>query len=175
MKSLKTYATRLLKTGGPPAPCRALVVDDEDSVRRYVVHVLKAAGYETAAAANATEAIEVYKDGSFDVLVTDVMMPGLTGDELARLLRQSDRGLKVLYLTGYSDRLFREKTGLWADEAFLEKPFTSKGLREALSLLVSGRLDTRSDQETEPLAPVKKDWVPGFQGSKVRKFLGPQF
>ena len=69
-------------------------------------------------------------------------MPGMTGDELARQLRQSDRGLKVLYLTGYSDRLFKEKTGLWADEAFLEKPFTSKGLREALSLLVFGRLAT---------------------------------
>jgi two-component system, cell cycle sensor histidine kinase and response regulator CckA len=90
--------------------------------------------------------------------VTDVMMPGMTGDELARQLRQSERGLRVLYLTGYSDRLFKEKTALWADEAFLEKPFTSSGLREALSLLMFGRLEISSSEsaaepESHPPAP----------------------
>ena len=128
-----------------------LVVDDEDAVRRYVVHVLKAAGYQTSAASNAVEAHRsLRQSGTFDALVTDVMMPGMTGDELARQLRQSDRGLKVLYLTGYSDRLFKEKTALWADEAFLEKPFTSKGLREALSLLVFGSLKTGAAASDEP-------------------------
>ena len=54
----------------------------------------------------------------------------------------------MLYLTGYSDRLFKEKSALWADEAFLEKPFTVKGLREAVSLLVSGRVEP--DSESKP-------------------------
>lgn len=153
LDSLKTYATRLIKAGDSPSQCRVLVVDDEESVRRYVVHVLNAAGYQTAAAANGAEALEIYKSGTFDALVTDVMMPGITGDELARQLRQSDRGLKVLYLTGYSDRLFREKTSLWVDEAFLEKPFTSKGLREALSLLVFGHFAKSPDVNGEPLPP----------------------
>ena len=155
--SIRSYATRLMKAGDSPAQCRVLVVDDEPTVRRYVVHVLKAAGYQTTPAANGAEAIEAFTAGAFDALVTDVMMPGMAGDELARKLRQSDRGLKVLYLTGYSDRLFKEKTGLWADEAFLEKPFTSKGLREALSLLVFGRLEIGTDKEAavepEPLVP----------------------
>ena len=65
-------------------------------------------------------------------------MPGMTGDELARRLRQSEPALKVLYLTGYSDHLFKEKTMLWADEAFLDKPCSVKGLREAVSLLLFG-------------------------------------
>ena len=153
--SIRTYASRLMKAGDSPAQCRVLVVDDEAAVRRYVVHVLKAAGYQTSAASNGAEAMEAFAEAGFDVLVTDVMMPGMTGDELARQLRQSDRGLKVLYLTGYSDRLFKEKTGLWADEAFLEKPFTSKGLREALSLLVFGRLatGTGNSEEADPEAP----------------------
>jgi CheY-like chemotaxis protein len=143
-----------MKTGGTPSQCRVLVVDDEDAVRRYVVHVLTAAGYQTSAASNAAEAIESFKSSQFDALVTDVMMPGMTGDELARQLRQSERDLKVLYLTGYSDRLFREKVALWADEAFLEKPFTSNGLREALSLLMFGRLEIRtSDAPAEPESP----------------------
>ena len=72
------------------------------------------------------------------------MMPAMTGDELARLLRQSQPELKVLYLTGYSDRLFKEKTTLWADEAFLDKPCTVKGLREAVSLLLFGSLAAAS-------------------------------
>jgi CheY-like chemotaxis protein len=151
MASFKTYATRLMKAGGSPSQCRVLVVDDEESVLRYVVHVLTSAGFQTSAASNAAEAIECFKSSGFDALVTDVMMPGMTGDELARQLRQSERDLKVLYLTGYSDRLFKEKVALWADEAFLEKPFTSKGLREALSLLVFGRLEiSASDAAAEP-------------------------
>jgi CheY-like chemotaxis protein len=156
MASFRTYATRLMKTGGTPSQCRVLVVDDEDAVRRYVVHVLTAAGYQTSAASNAAEAIESFKSSQFDALVTDVMMPGMTGDELARQLRQSERDLKVLYLTGYSDRLFKEKVALWADEAFLEKPFTSNGLREALSLLMFGRLEintSKSAAEPEPQPP----------------------
>jgi len=159
LSSFKTYATRLMKAGALPSQCRVLVVDDEDSVRRYVVHVLKAAGYQTSAASNAAEAMDAFKNGAFDALVTDVMMPGMTGDELARKLRQSERGLKVLYLTGYSDRLFKEKVSLWVDEAFLEKPFTSKGLREALSLLVFGRLANASaaeaaDEQEPPPQPL---------------------
>jgi CheY-like chemotaxis protein len=147
-----------MKTGGTPSQCRVLVVDDEDAVRRYVVRVLTAAGYLTSAASNAAEAIESFKSNQFDALVTDVMMPGMSGDELARQLRQSERDLKVLYLTGYSDRLFKEKVALWADEAFLEKPFTSTGLREALSLLVFGRLeintsDTAAEPASHPPAP----------------------
>jgi two-component system, cell cycle sensor histidine kinase and response regulator CckA len=150
LSSFKTYATRLMKAGTSPSQCRVLVVDDEHDVRRYVEHVLKAAGYQTSTAGNAAEAIEAFKNGGFDALVTDVMMPGMTGDELARQLRQSERGLKVLYLTGYSDRLFKEKVSLWVDEAFLEKPFTSKGLREALSLLVFGRLANASEPDAAP-------------------------
>src|SRR5205814_616489 len=81
------------------------------------------AGYETTAASDGPEAIEAAaKMEHFDLLVTDVMMPQMTGDELARRLRIQHPSLKVLYLTGFSDRLFKEKVTLWADEAFLDKP-----------------------------------------------------
>jgi len=116
-----------------------LIVDDEDPVVKFVDRVLRDAGYKTATALNGPEAIEVAKKiGPLGALVTDVMMPGMTGDELARILRQTEPSLKVLYLTGYSDRLFKEKTVLWADEAFLDKPCTMKGLREAVALLMNG-------------------------------------
>jgi two-component system cell cycle sensor histidine kinase/response regulator CckA len=125
----------------PGAPVTILVVDDEEPVRRFVDRVLRGGGYTTALASDGAEAIEVAaKLESVDILITDMMMPQMTGDELARRLRQNDPELKVLYLTGYSDRLFKEKTTLWEDEAFLEKPCSMKGLLEAVGLLLFGQL-----------------------------------
>ena len=135
--ALKDYARRFIKPEKSAGP--VLIVDDEEPVVRFVDRVLRDAGYKTVTAGNGPQAIETAKQvGPLGALVTDVAMPGMSGDELARILRQTDPNLKVLYLTGYSDRLFKEKATLWADEAFLEKPCTIKGLREALSLLMSG-------------------------------------
>ena len=120
-----------------------LIVDDEESVRRFVERVLHDAGYVTALAADGPEALEVAKRlGSFDLLLTDLMMPQMAGDELARRLRRDEPKLKILYLTGYSDRLFKDKKTLWEDEAFLDKPCTVQSLKEAVSLLLSGTLET---------------------------------
>ena len=139
--SLTKYARRLIKADAPLGP--VLIVDDEDAVVRFVDRVLREAGYKTATASNGPDALEKARTiGALGALVTDVMMPGMTGDELARVLRRTEPGLKVLYLTGYSDRLFKEKSTLWADEAFLEKPCTIKGLTEALSLLMNGSLQS---------------------------------
>jgi two-component system cell cycle sensor histidine kinase/response regulator CckA len=125
---------------------RILVVDDEDQVRAFVARVLREAGYDTTVAAGGEEAIATAaSDGPFDVLVTDMMMPNMNGDELARVLRQSDPDLKVLYLTGYSDRLFTEKNLLWENEAFLEKPCSVKGLIQAVSLLMFGKVDAPAE------------------------------
>jgi two-component system cell cycle sensor histidine kinase/response regulator CckA len=138
--SIKTLASKFAKVTEPQGP--VLVVDDEEAVLRFVDRVLRDAGYKTAMANSGAEAIEMAKKISpLGALVTDVMMPGMTGDELARVLRQTEPTLKVLYLTGYSDRLFKEKTMLWADEAFLDKPCTVKGLREAVSLLITGKFE----------------------------------
>ena len=135
--ALKDYAKRLATPASPEGP--VLIVDDEEPVLKFVDRVLREAGYKTVTAGSGPEAIETAKRiGSLGALVTDVMMPGMTGDELARILRQTEPNLKVLYLTGYSDRLFKEKATLWADEAFLDKPCTIKGLCEAVSLLLNG-------------------------------------
>jgi CheY-like chemotaxis protein len=126
----------------PSRPLSVLVVDDEDLVRKFVERVLREAGYQTAIASDGPEALEVAaKLETFDMLVTDLMMPQMTGDELARRLRITTPALKVLYLTGFSDRLFKEKVTLWADEAFLDKPCSVKGLLQAVSLLMFGHFE----------------------------------
>ena len=132
------YATRM--KAQPSRPMSVLIVDDEDLVRKFVERVLREAGYQTATASDGPEALAVAATlESFDILVTDVMMPQMRGDELARRVRISTPDIKVLYLTGFSDRLFKEKVTLWADEAFLEKPCNMNGLLQAVSLLLFGR------------------------------------
>jgi two-component system, cell cycle sensor histidine kinase and response regulator CckA len=123
-----------------------LIVDDEEAILRFVARALGDAGYTTTTASSGPDAIAIAGTGAaFDVMVTDVMMPEMTGDELARRLRLLHPSLKVLYLTGFSDRLFKEKVTLWADEAFLDKPCSIKGLLQAVALLAFGRTDAPGD------------------------------
>jgi two-component system cell cycle sensor histidine kinase/response regulator CckA len=139
--AVKAYAAGAKRTAAP-RDISVLVVDDEDPVRRFVERVLREGGYTTALASGGAEAIQVAATlDPFDLLVTDVMMPQMSGDELARRLRASRPSLKVLYLTGFSDRLFKDKVTLWEDEAFLDKPCSVNGLLQAVSLLTVGRVN----------------------------------
>lgn len=122
-----------------PRRYRVLIVDDDRPVVEYVDRVLRQAGYETALAFSGQSAVATaHACGHVDLLLTDVMMPEMLGDALAHTLRREDPDLPVLYLTGYSDQLFKERTQLWAGEAFLEKPVTVEALRQAVSLALFG-------------------------------------
>jgi FixJ family two-component response regulator len=70
-----------------------------------------------------------------DLLIADLDMPGLTGDEMVRRVRATRPDLKVLYVTGHIG-LVMDARPLWEGEAFLEKPFSSAALAEAVALLV---------------------------------------
>ena len=121
-------------------PTRVLIVDDEESVRTFAERALRIAGYETAVAADGLKALRIATDqGPFDLLLADVVMPSMPGNELARCLRLLDPKLKVLYFTGYRERLFIETMTLRENEALIEKPVSMKGLLEAVSLLLFGR------------------------------------
>ena len=121
----------------PPSAVRILVVDDEPSVVEFAQRVLQTAGYGIVTATSGDAAIELCsRDGMPDLLVTDMKMPRMDGDELASKLRQQEPDLKVLYLTGFADLLFKNKEMLWDGEAYLEKPCTIVGLLEAVSLLL---------------------------------------
>ena len=118
---------------------RVLVVDDEVSVREFVDRVLREAGYETAVAVDGPEAIMMAKtQGPFDLLLADVIMPEMRGVEVARRLREIEPDLRVLYLTGHSDEIFKERGTLWGNDVFLNKPTTATGLLQAVSLVLSG-------------------------------------
>jgi CheY-like chemotaxis protein len=123
---------------------RILVVDDEPGIVSFVDRVLRRAGYRTCTATGGREALQAadasHGADTFDLLLTDVHMPEMSGQELARQVRQRQPEMKVLYLTGFTDQLFAEKPILWEDEAFLDKPTTVDGLLQAVALLLHGTL-----------------------------------
>jgi CheY-like chemotaxis protein len=117
-----------------------LAVDDEPGVLALVRRCLDDDWVTLSEAASGQQALDhIANGGALDLLVTDLRMPEMEGDELARRLRTNDRDLKVLYLTSHADRLFDAKPHLWAEEAYLDKPFSREGLREAVAMLLYGR------------------------------------
>jgi two-component system cell cycle sensor histidine kinase/response regulator CckA len=114
-------------------PFRVLIVDDEDGVRQFVGAALSQAGYETLIASSGPEALRMAKkEPRVDLLLTDVMMPEMRGDELARRMRSDDPEVKVLYFSGFRDLLFAERPSHWEDEAFLDKPCSVVSLLKAV-------------------------------------------
>jgi hypothetical protein len=131
-------------------PMRVLIVDDEEPMRRFVDMVLTNAGYETALVGDGDEAIAMSATApDFHLLVTDEMMPRMMGHQLARYMRERYLNIKVLYLSGFREQLFKEKGSLWADEAFLDKPCTPDQLVQAVSLLLFGPLDASKPEKTD--------------------------
>jgi CheY-like chemotaxis protein len=120
---------------------RVLVVDDEPGIRQLERRILENDGYEIVEAAGAPDALNRIEGGqAFDLLIADLDMPGLTGEEMVRRIRTTRPDLTVLYVTGYIDRLLDVRPMLWAGEAFLEKPFAAAGLSEAVAMLLYGTL-----------------------------------
>jgi two-component system, cell cycle sensor histidine kinase and response regulator CckA len=117
-----------------------LAVDDEPGVLALVRRCLTDERVTVLEASSGKDALaQIPKGPALDLLIADLRMPEMEGDELARLVRKLKPDLKVLYLTSHADRLFEAKPQLWADEAYLDKPFTRNGLREAVALLLFGR------------------------------------
>ncbi|HUF52024.1 MAG TPA: response regulator [Longimicrobiales bacterium] len=111
-----------------------LVVEDEDSVRALVVRVLRREGYAVLEAANGADAMCILDAGTaIDLLLTDMVMPGMSGVALAQEALRLRPDLTVIYMSGYTeDEVFRR--GLErGDDAFLQKPFAATTLLAALS------------------------------------------
>jgi two-component system cell cycle sensor histidine kinase/response regulator CckA len=116
---------------------RILIAEDEVSVRAYIDRVLRDAGYLTVRAVDGMDALDLATHlGPIDLLVTDELMPRMLGHDLARQLRKQNPDLRVLFVTGYSDRLGEEKPTWEKHEARLDKPVTPNELLGAVSFLL---------------------------------------
>lgn len=127
----------------PPLLTRrtVMVVDDDAVMLEMLMKILGADNYELLPAASAEQALMMLETNTPDLLVTDLMMPGLSGAELADLMRARHPAIRVLFQTGFADILFRLCKELEPGEAFLEKPFSARGLLEAARFVLFGTLN----------------------------------
>jgi CheY-like chemotaxis protein len=121
-----------------PAPARILVVDDDAAVREFIRDVLTEQGHEVADAADGVAALTLLEQpgAAFDLLVTDVVMPGLNGFSLARIVKARWPRMKVLYVTGFYDLAqsdMGERHG-----AVLRKPFRPRQLGSEIDRALAG-------------------------------------
>jgi PAS domain S-box-containing protein len=113
-----------------PRPEQVLVVEDEDLIRHLAEQILSDRGYRVLSAASAGEALELVAslNGEIDLLVTDIVMPGLSGLDLAQRLRRRIPDLRILFMSGYSDSPLLRAGLAREGAAFLQKPFSADAL-----------------------------------------------
>ena len=125
------------ETDGEPVPTgdeTVLVAEDDEGVRRVLVRTLRQCGYTVLEAAGPTEALALVdgQDRGIQLLVTDVVMPDMSGPQLAEKLLAEHSDLKVLYISGYAGDAIADRGIVDTDVNFLSKPFTSEQLVRAV-------------------------------------------
>lgn len=143
------------KSSPPTAPsmrAKVLLVEDHPAVRSATRGMLEAMGHEVSEASDGQHALDEYGESidSFDLLVSDVVMPHLGGQALANQLCQRSPRLKVLLISGYTDDALIDASLLGGNVRFLAKPFNRKRLSEQLTLLLG-------DGSSEGDAPREND------------------
>ena len=103
-------------------------MDDERAVREIVVAALTRAGYRVRSAGTAEEALELEQAQTCDLLVTDVMLPKMTGPELARAVRKRSPHVRVLFMSGYASDSTLTPDDLDSGLGFLQKPFGASAI-----------------------------------------------
>ncbi len=116
---------------------RILLVDDDEEVRCVAAASIEELGYLVVGLGNGEDALRLLDQESFDLLMTDIAMPGMTGVELAKHVRSRHPGLPILFSSGYADvRSFGENL---SDETVLKKPFRIADLAERIDTILDGR------------------------------------
>lgn len=121
--------------GGNPT---VLLVEDDTNLRRLVVTMLTRGGFETLAAGTASEGLSLVREraGAFDLAVLDMMMPGMSGLDLASDIEREYPGLKILYISGFVGSLAADALARRTPDRVLLKPFTEEALLERVRTLL---------------------------------------
>ncbi len=112
-------------TAGKDKAARILFVEDEDSVRTFGSRALKKKGYDVVSCNSAENALEyIEKDPNFNMLLTDMVMPGMSGAELTKIIKEKIPDIKVILASGYSEEIVRQELNNFDDFDFITKPYS---------------------------------------------------
>jgi two-component system cell cycle sensor histidine kinase/response regulator CckA len=128
----------------PLEPATILLVEDDAGIRELVYDILTTTDYRVFSASSGAEALQRCEQhpGAIDLLLTDVVMPGMSGHELAVQVLRRWPQVKILYISGYTDEILGRYGAVDASIAFLKKPFTPESLtRKVREVLLADRAE----------------------------------
>ena len=138
MEKTKKEAKTYVSAAGPATAVRILVADDKKSIRDIISEFLEFIGYEVALAINGIEALAVFLENSFDLVLTDLEMPAMDGLSLAGHIKEKSPSTPVILLTG-SDRETVLEIGIGLFDSVLLKPFLMEDLQSAIQIALASR------------------------------------
>ncbi|MGA9364824.1 MAG: response regulator [Bacteroidota bacterium] len=136
---------------------KILVVDDEENVCHSIRKVLSRKGYSVFQALNVEEAVSQIKDSSFDLVITDLMIPGTSGMELLQIIRDHYPELDVIMITGYASIESAVKATKLGASAYLPKPFTPEELTEVTQKTLANKVKRSEKQATQVASPATEE------------------
>lgn len=122
-----------------------LLVEDEEGVRKLLTHVLHKRGYKVIEASNGEEALRLYerRGSEIQLVLTDMVMPHMSGRELGEKLRSLSPGLKIIYMSGYTDDVLVRTGALGPGMSFLQKPLRPEVLAAKVREALDGKHSVR--------------------------------
>lgn len=158
---------------------KILVVDDEETVCRSIKKILSRKGYEVDNALNVEDAVKKINQTSFDLVITDLMMPKTNGIELMQIIRDHYPELEVIMITGYASIESAVKATKLGASSYLPKPFTPDELAEATKKALNQRqikieqrkVEPKVDDHTSDIIDVDMP----FSESEVRKYTSKEY
>jgi CheY-like chemotaxis protein len=148
-------------------PRRILVVDDEEMVRDLLTRFLNDRGYQAAEAADGAQALELFRSQPFDLVLSDVRMPGLSGLQLLQAVKEVNPRIPVILISGFGEVETVVEALKAGAENFLAKPLKLEMLERVVQHSLSlacirpglGQLRPQVDQETVITAPSRSDYI----------------
>jgi len=122
---------------------RILVVDDNGDIRKVISNLLRFMGFDVALAGNGIEALAVFVENSFDLVVTDLQMPAMDGSQLAQLVKERSPNTPVIMLTGSDGETVWKKVKTGSVDSVIFKPFKLKDFQNT----VQGALASRQGEQ----------------------------
>ncbi len=139
---------------------KILVADDEAMMRNLILKILETQGYQVTVVSSGDEALEKLKVENYDLLLTDVKMPGMTGFDLLKQAKVEWPGMAVIIMTGYGDAYSVKEALLLGADEYLSKPFKSQEVtlivERAYWRLLSARNMEEQEKSPQPTAEISR-------------------